>query len=56
MFEGVTCPNVLIMRYLFILANSAEHDEMSPYAAFHLGLHCLPKYIFTGIQHEKGLT
>ena len=27
---------------------------MSPYAAFHLGLHCLPKYHFTGIQNEKG--
>ena len=22
--------------------------------AFHLGLHCFPKYLFTGIQNEKG--
>ena len=21
---------------------------------FHLSLHCLPKYLFTGIQNEKG--
>ena len=27
---------------------------MLPYAAFHLGLHCLPKYLFTGIKSEKG--
>ena len=38
----------------FILANSAAPDEMLPYAAFHLGLHCLPMYLFTGIQNEKG--
>ena len=22
--------------------------------AFHLGLHCLPKYLFAVVQHEKG--
>ena len=27
---------------------------MPPYAAFHRGLHCLPKYLFTGIQNAKG--
>ena len=26
----------------FVLANSADPDEMPPYAAFHLGLYCLP--------------
>ena len=26
----------------FILANSADPDEMLHYVAFHLGLHCLP--------------
>ena len=36
------------------LANSAEPGEMTPYVAFHLGLHCLPKYMFTGIQNDKG--
>ena len=37
----------------FILANSADTDEMSPYAAFNLGLHCLLTYLFTGTQNEK---
>ena len=37
----------------FILANSADTDEMQPKVAFHLGLHFLPKYLFTGIQNEK---
>ena len=26
---------------------------MQSYVAFHLGLHCLTKYLFTGIQYEK---
>ena len=30
-------PNVVL-----ILANIADHGEMQHYAAFHLGLHCLP--------------
>ena len=34
--------------------NNAEPDEIPPYVAFHLGLHCLPKYLFTGIQDSKG--
>ena len=38
----------------YIQENSADPDEMCPYAAFHLGLHCLPKYLFTSIQNEKG--
>ena len=38
------------------LANSADPDDMPPYAAFCLGLHCLPKtkYLFTSIQDFKG--
>ena len=32
----------------FVIANSADPDEMPHYAAFHLGLHCLPKYTFRG--------
>ena len=41
--------NFLLVDYpihfytISILANSAGSDEMPPYAAFHLGLHCLPK-------------
>ena len=37
----------------FSLANSADPDEMPPYVAFHLGLHCLPKYLFVSSQDEK---
>ena len=37
----------------FVLANSADPDEMLQYAAFHLGLHCLPKY--QGFLVCKGL-
>ena len=28
---------------------SVDPDEMQPYAAFHLGLHCLQKYLFFGV-------
>ena len=35
-----------------ILANSADPDEMQHNAAFHLGLHCLPKYPFRGLQYN----
>ena len=30
----------------FVIANSADPDEIRHYAAFNLGLHCLPKYPF----------
>ena len=30
----------------FVLANSADPDEMQHHAAFHMGIHCLPKYPF----------
>ena len=46
---------ISVLKIVFILTNSADPDEMPPYAAFHLGLHCLPfKYWFTVIQNEKG--
>ena len=32
------------LRIVFILANSADPDEMLHVAAFHLCFHCLPKY------------
>ena len=32
-----------------ILANSADPDEMLSSGAFHLGLHCLPKYLFISL-------
>ena len=31
-------------KIVFILANSADPDEMPPNAAFHLGFECLQKY------------
>ena len=40
----------LFLKVVLILANSADPDEMQHYAAFHLGLHCLPTYSFRGFQ------
>ena len=45
------CP----LKVVFIWANNADPDEMPHNVAFHLDLHRLPKYLFTGIQNEKGL-
>ena len=36
----------LSLKVILILANSADPDGMQHYAAFHLGLHCLPEYWF----------
>ena len=44
----------MYLKIVFILENSADLYEMPPYGAFHLDLHCMPKYMFTGIQNEKG--
>ena len=38
----------------FVLESSADPDEMPHYAAFHLGLHCLQKYLFRSHQYRKG--
>ena len=38
----------------FVLANSVDPDEMLHDAAFHQGLHFLPKYLFRGFQSTKG--
>ena len=38
----------------FNLANSADPDEMQHNAAFHQGLHCLPKYPFKVFPYTKG--
>ena len=43
-----------IAKIVFMLVNSADPDEMQLYATFHLSLHCLPKYLFMGIQNEMG--
>ena len=44
----------LSLMIVFVLANSVDPDEMLHYAAFHLGLHCLPKYAFRSHQYTKG--
>ena len=43
-----------LSEYLFHLS-SVDSDEMQHYAAFHLGLHCLQKYLFRGFPEYKGL-
>ena len=40
----------LSLKIVFNLANNADLDEM---LVFHLGLHCLPKYLLTSIQNKK---
>ena len=44
----------LSLKIVSILANSADTDEMQHYAAFHLGCHSFPKYLFRGFQYTKG--
>ena len=42
-------PNKMVFLSLMIicdLANNVDTDEIQHYAAFHLGLHCLPKLVF----------
>ena len=43
----------LSLKVVLILANSADPDEMQHYAAFHLVLHCLPKYMFRGFTVQR---
>ena len=52
-FEGVTGRYFYIVMSLKIvlnLAKSADPGEMPHYAAFHFGLNCLPKYLFTRMK------
>ena len=44
---------MMIFKNDFILANSADPDEMPHYAALHMGLLHLPKYPFRGFQSLK---
>ena len=44
----------LSLKMDLVLANSADPDEMLHYAAFHLGLHCLPRYPFRGFWSSMG--
>ena len=45
----------LSLNIIFVLANnSADPDKMPHSAVFHLGLHCLPNYLFMVAQSLKG--
>ena len=37
------------LKVVLIIANSADPDEMQQDAVFHLGLHCLPEYLYKGL-------
>ena len=47
--------DVLQSLMIIFLSNSADHDEIHHNAAFHLGLHCLPKYPFRGFPFTESL-
>ena len=38
----------------FIFTYSVDPDEKQYYAAFHLGLYCLPVYLFRVVKNTKG--
>ena len=43
------------LKIAFIFANSVYPDEIPHCVAFHLGLHRIRKYLFTGTWINKGL-
>ena len=47
----------LLLKINFVKLNSADPYEMPHHAAFHLDLHCLPKYPFRvwGLKRVKDL-
>ena len=55
--KKISCTNLInsewSLNIVFILANIADPEEMPPYAAFHLGLHCLPKYLCTRLTNDS---
>ena len=55
------CLVIICKKYCFLLSeifftftNSVDPDEMQHCAAFHLDLHCLQKYSFSGFPEYKG--
>ena len=42
---------VFVFLKIVFFANSADPDLMPLYVAIRLGIHCPPKYLFTGIQN-----
>ena len=45
---------ILLSEDFFTFTNIVDPDEMPRSVAFHLGLHCLQKYLFRGYQNTKG--
>ena len=45
----------LCLKTFLTFTNSVDPDEMQHCAAFHLGLHCLKKYLFSGFPNTKDL-
>ena len=54
--QFIISKNIIFLSLMinFVLANSADPDEMPHYVAFYLDLHCLPKYPFWGFWSTKG--
>ena len=54
--HGLFFPKILYLFLWidFVLANSADPDEILQYATLNLGLHCLPKYLFRSSWSTKG--
>ena len=44
---------ISIPEECFNLANGADTDEIPHNAAFHLDVHCLPKYLFASNKNEE---
>ena len=44
----------MFLNVVLTLAKGASTDETQHYAAFHLGLHCLPKYQFGVFLYTNG--
>ena len=42
---------VFCQKIILTFTNSVDTDEMSIIAAFHLGIHCLQKYLFRGFRN-----
>ena len=53
---GILLHSFFLLRIDFILAIIEDYDEMPRSVAFHLGIHCMPKYAFSNHFYTKGLS
>ena len=44
---------ILSLEIIFVLANSVDPNETPHSASLHLGVHCLSKHLFMGIQYKQ---